>query len=56
VNSQLSTGPVDNLRTHVDDTHTVVDAPWTKLWKTRSDSTKEAADLRKRRTHPVDGE
>ena len=56
VNSQLSTGPVDNLRTQVDDTHTDVDAPWTQLWKTSSIGDKQAADQRDRRAHPVDGE
>ena len=56
MNSQLSTGPVDNLRTHVDDTRTVVDARWSALWRTKSIDRAQAADLRKRRTHPVDGE
>ena len=35
MNSQLSTGPVDNLRTHVDDTRTLVDATVEPLWRTK---------------------
>jgi hypothetical protein len=56
MDSRLSTGPVDNLRTHVDDTRAVVDAPWTELWKTSLIASTQAADLRECRTHPVDGE
>jgi len=37
VDSQLSTGSVDNLVTTVDDTPTFVEGSWNDLWKTQKD-------------------